>query len=82
MEPEITTYKMRPVFLQTPDVDDPAKLIVPEHAKHLEPSCTSGSPFQSASRSALPLSDPRSRKPLRPQDMPWLPPLTVYVSLT
>ncbi|CAN9386060.1 unnamed protein product [Alternaria alternata] len=33
---------MRPVFLQKPDADDPARLIVPEHAKHLEPSCTPG----------------------------------------
>lgn len=82
MEAEITTYKMRPVFLQGSDADGPAKLIVAEHAKHLEPSCTPEGPSQSASRSAVPLSDPPSGKTPRPKDVPWLPPLTVYVSLT
>jgi len=82
MPPEITTYKMRPVFSQKPEADGIAGPIVPEHAKHLEPSCTPGSLFRSPSRSASFVFDTRKGKEPVPEDILRLPPLTVYVSLT
>ncbi|KAF7670940.1 hypothetical protein GT037_010904 [Alternaria burnsii] len=79
MSPEITTYKMRPVFSQKSEADGTAKLIVYEHAKHLEPSCTPGNHTQSTSRTSLPRSDTdRGEEPVS-EDRLQLPLLTVYL---
>jgi hypothetical protein len=82
MSSEITTYKMRPALSQKSGTDGTAEIIVPEHAKHLEPSCTPGSYAQSIERSISHLFGPR-RQDTDPQgDMLRLPPLSVYVSRT
>lgn len=72
---------MRPIFLEKPGADGPGNFVVPEHAKHLEPSCTPGSHTRSTLHSASPLYDTRREENNSPDDMPWLPLLTVYVSL-
>jgi hypothetical protein len=82
MNPEISTMKTRPSFSQRSEATRSAERIWPEHAKHLEPSCTQGSEF----RSAAPV--PVESSPEAPGDeiiasrsIDPLPPLTVYVSL-
>jgi hypothetical protein len=50
MHSDITTMKMRPTVSRQANTDQSTQLLWPEHAKHLEYSCTAGSYASSASR--------------------------------
>ncbi|CAN9267752.1 unnamed protein product [Alternaria alternata] len=81
MNPEISTMKTRPSFSQRSEATRSAERIWPEHAKHLEPSCTQGSEFRSdtpvPARSSPPEAPGEEIIALRSIDS--LPPLTVYL---
>lgn len=83
MDPEISTMKTRPSFSQRSEATRSAERIWPEHAKHLEPSCTQGSEFRGAV--PIPLRSSRQEAPgeeiIALRGIDPLPPLTVYVSL-
>lgn len=64
MHPKITDWKVRPVFSRVSKAGSPAESTWPEHARHLEPSCTQGTYPYGASKGGS----------------TCLPPLTVYVS--
>ncbi|KAL1798009.1 hypothetical protein ACET3X_004615 [Alternaria dauci] len=79
MHSDITTMKMRPIASRQAKADQPTRLLWPEHAKHLDPSCTLGSYARNTSRGESSLAGASSSKKASSQSELRVPPLTVYL---
>jgi hypothetical protein len=77
LDPSISSMKVRPALSRTVNT--------PQHARYMEPSCTEHENIRSVTAEATPKG--QSGDPMSPVDRnsrasdPWLPPLSVYVSL-